>query len=146
MRIEDDWLLCDDGIVRPTVTVHVHDGHGGRESDRFLIDSGADRTVLSADLLHRLQPAGEAVSVDFGLFGIGGAAAFVIVQSVLELVRDDGRAVTIRGAFAAFTDPESTDRSIFGRDVLDNFDLILSRQRDEVPILAPNHQYQVTRL
>jgi hypothetical protein len=145
MRIEGEWLLCDDGVVRPTVTVHVKGSNGRRESDRFLVDSGADRTVLSADLLHRLQVAGESSSLAFGLFGIGGAADFVIVRPELGLVRDGGGAVIIRGEFAAFTEPGATDRSILGRDVLDNFDLILSRRRDEVLLLAPNHRYQIVR-
>jgi hypothetical protein len=29
--------------------------------------------------------------------------------------------------------------------VLDNFDLILSRRRNEVLLLAPNHEYHVMR-
>jgi hypothetical protein len=35
--------------------------------------------------------------------------------------------------------------SILGRDVLDNFDVIVSRRRDEVLLLAPNHRYEVSR-
>jgi hypothetical protein len=73
MQIDGEWLHCDDGVVRPTVTVHVKGSDGRRE-------------------------------------------------------------------------PESTDRSILGRDVLDNFDLILSRRREEVLLLALNHRYQVTPL
>ncbi len=145
MRIEGEWLRCDDGVVRPTVNVHVHGRDVGRESERFLVDSGADRTVLSADLLYRLNLPNESGTSDLGLFGIGGAAAFVIAHTVLELVRNDGRTVSIRGDFAAFTDSDSTDRSILGRDVLDNFDLILSRRRNEVLLLAPNHEYHVMR-
>jgi hypothetical protein len=33
--------------------------------------------------------------------------------------------------------------SILGRDVLDHFDLIESRRRNEVLLLAQNHQYRV---
>jgi hypothetical protein len=36
-------------------------------------------------------------------------------------------------------------RGILGRDVLDNFDVILSRRRNEVLLLAPNHHYEVAR-
>ena len=136
MRIEGEWLHRDDGVVRPTVNVHGR--YVARESERFLVDSGAD-------LLYRLNLPNESGTSDLGLFGIGGAAAFVIVHTVLELVRDDGRTVSIRGDFAAFTDSDSTDRSILGRDVLDNFDLILSRRRNEVLLLAPNHEYHVMR-
>ncbi len=50
----------------------------------------------------------------------------------------------MHGDFAAFTDPRATDLSILGRDVLGNFDAILSRRRDEVLLLASNHQYDVS--
>ena len=35
--------------------------------------------------------------------------------------------------------------SILGRDVLDNFDVILSRRRDEIVFMAANHRYDVVR-
>jgi hypothetical protein len=45
--------------------------------------------------------------------------------------------------FAAFTQSTGMDYSILGRDVLDNFDVILGRQRREVVLLAGNHQNQI---
>ena len=39
-----------------------------------------------------------------------------------------------------------TDLSILGRDVLNHFDLILSRRRNEVLLLAPNHHYRVDQV
>jgi hypothetical protein len=61
----------------------------------------------------------------------------------MELTRDDGKPVSIRGEYAGFTDPTATDLSILGRDVLSNFDLIFSRRRNEIILIAPNHQYKV---
>jgi hypothetical protein len=144
MRFVGRWLLFDDGVTRPVMEVNVYDRDGQRQSDLFLIDSGADQTVFNADLLHQLQLLGTSAPAGFGLYGIGGTAAFVVVRTVLELIGDDGRPATIRGEFAAFTDPEATDLSILGRDVLDNFDVIISRRRDEVLLLAPNHHYHVS--
>jgi len=46
----------------------------------------------------------------------------VLVKTVIELATDDAGAVSLRGEFAAFTDPTATDLSIFGRDVLNHFD------------------------
>ena len=63
------------------------------------------------------------------LRGIGGVGESVIVKTVVILTRDDGGEVFMRGEFAAFTDRSSTDISILGRDVLNHFDLILSRRR-----------------
>jgi hypothetical protein len=143
MRIEGEWFECDDGVVRPTVRAHVHGAAGIVERERFLIDTGADRTVLNADFLQRLQLAGDPPPVGFGLAGVGGETAVQIVRTVLELSGDDGRPALIRGELSAFTSPDATDLSILGRDVLDNFDVIISRRRDEV-LLAPPHEYQVS--
>jgi hypothetical protein len=46
---------------------------------------------------------------------------------------------------AAFTESTATDLSILGRDVLDNFDVITSRRRNAVLLLAGNHRFQITR-
>jgi hypothetical protein len=67
-----------------------------------------------------------------------------LVTTALEFTRDDGSAVRVRGDFAAFTDATATDLSILGRDVLDNFDVITSRRRNAVLLLAGGHQYHVT--
>lgn len=143
MRILGEWLECDDGVIRPVVRARVPSAGGRLQTDRFLVDSGSDRTVFSADLLYRLQVSGDHPPAGSALAGVGGDAVFVLVSTALEFIRDDGRPITVRGEFAAFTDPEATDLSILGRDVLDNFDVIISRRRGEVLLLAPNHQYQV---
>jgi hypothetical protein len=67
----------------------------------------------------------------------------VLVTTVIEFIRDDGGSVRVRGEIAGFTDPAATDLSVLGCDVLDNFDLILSRRCNEILLLAPTHQYRV---
>ena len=143
MRVVGEWLEAGDSDVRPTVRAQVIGGAGQVSSEQFLIDSGADRTVFSADLRRRLEVPFAHPADGLLLMGIGGGSAFVLVSAVLQLTRDDGRPINIRAEFAAFTDPSSTDVSILGRDVLDNFDVILSRRRDEVLLLAGNHRYHV---
>ncbi len=39
----------------------------------------------------------------------------------------------------------ASDLCVLGRDVTDNFDLILSRRRRDALLLAPTHQYQIVR-
>jgi hypothetical protein len=144
MRIEGEWFRCEDGVMRPTVRIYASGGNGERERDLFLVDSGSDHTVLSAHFVGRLRMPGSAPPPDLGLQGIGDGAGFVVVNAVLELTRNDGVPAIVRGEFAAFTDPQVSDLSILGRDVLDNVDVILSRRRDEVLLLAANHRYAVT--
>jgi hypothetical protein len=140
-----EWKLCDDGVTRPIVRASVRGGRGNFVAADFLIDSGADRTVFSAALLRRLRLPATKTQPDFSLTGIGGASDFLLVTTVLEFTRDDGGPVRVRGEFAGFTDPVATDLSVLGREVLDNFDLIISRRRKEILLLAPRHQYRVER-
>jgi len=68
------------------------------------------------------------------------------VKTVIIVILDEGGEVRMHGEFAAFTDPSATDLSILGRDVRNHFDVILSRRRNEVLLLAPNHQYRVEQV
>jgi hypothetical protein len=113
--------------------------------ERFLVDLGADRTVFSAGLLSDLQVLGNHHPPGLTLKGIGGSAPFVLLTSFIEFTRDDGGPARVRGEFAVFTDPRSATMSVLGRDVLNNFDVIASRPRNEVLLLAPNHYYQVVQ-
>jgi hypothetical protein len=145
MRIVGEWLAGIDGVIRPIIRGHVRDVSGQLRSEQFLVDSGADRTVFSADFLHELQLTVQAPASGEALRGVGGAAASVLLDTALVLMTDDGRPVTLRGEFAAFTDPRATELSILGRDVLDTFDVIISRRRDEVLLLAQAHGYTIVQ-
>ena len=68
------------------------------------------------------------------------------MQTALEFVQVDGGALRVRGEFACFTDPTATDFSVLGGDVLDLFDLIISRPRHEVFLVAAGHRYRVELL
>lgn len=145
MQIIGEWLLCADGVSRPIVRAQV-EGMAGRIIDEhFLVDCGADRTVFSADLAARLQLPVKQPTGGTSLAGIGGSSDYVLLTTSLEFSRDDGAPVRVQGEFAAFTDPLATDLSILGRDVLNNFDVIISRPRNEVLFLAANHHYYVRR-
>lgn len=143
MVIVGEWQLCEDGVTRPVVRLKVSGSGGLLFSDYFLIDTAADRTVLSAMLLEKLQLLGNHAPPGVSLKGIGGASPHIMVTTVVELPRNDGGEARVRGDFAAFTDPTATEMSILGRDVLNKFDLIISRRRDAVLLLAGNHQYQI---
>jgi hypothetical protein len=145
MVIGGEWLVCDDGITRPIVRIQVPRADRSLMEERFLVDTAADRTVFSAGLLKKLQLLGNHAPAGVTLEGIGGASPYVVVTTALELPRKDGGPVIVRGDFAAFTDPAATDLSILGRDVLNNFDVIVSRRHDAVLLLAGDHQYQIVR-
>lgn len=143
MLIPGEWQMGDDGVTRPIVRVKVFGADRRLVTDDFLIDSGADRTVFSATLMPRLGLSARSPQSELALSGIGGESTFVVVTTVLEFLRDDGGPVRVRGEFAGFTDPTATDLSILGRDVLDYFDVLISRRRNEIWLLAPRHGYRI---
>ena len=145
MRIEGEWILFSDGVTRPLIKAQLLDRFGSGLDVRFLVDCGADRTVLTAPVIDRLQLPQQPSPPDTVIKGISGQTVYVTVHTVLLLTRDDGGGAKVRGEFLGLTDPEASDLSVLGRDVTDNFDLILSRRRNEVLLLAPTHQYQVIR-
>lgn len=142
MLITGKWTTDDDGVTRPFVHAKIS-GADSEIADDFLIDSGADRTVLSAALIGQLRLPAGSTPPGLTLSGIGGTSDFVLVTTAIEFVRDDGGRVRIHGEVAGFTDPAATDLSVLGRDVLDHFDLIISRRRNEVLLLAPRHHYRI---
>lgn len=143
MVIAGSWHNFDDGVTRPVLMSQVISGDGRLVEERFLVDSGADRTAFSADLLNKLRLSHRAPASDLRLSGISGETPFVVVETCLVLTPVIGDVAHVRGQFAAFTVPAATDLSILGRDVLDHFDVIQSRQRNEVWLLAGNHRYQI---
>jgi Aspartyl protease len=140
MQIAGLWFRCDDGVTRPVVVVHLEAADGSAHEERFLVDCGADRTAFSADLVARL---GLSSSSPLQLEGVGGTRDCVLVQTALEFHRLEGGTAVVRGEFAAFVDSEATELSVLGRDVTNNFDLILSRPRGEVMMLASPHRYRI---
>jgi predicted aspartyl protease len=144
MEIAGEWWLCDDGFTRPVVHIMVHGLDQIYKENHFLIDTGADRTVFNAELLEKLKLSSTEPPAQETLVGVGGSNRFVLVRTVLELTTIDGGSARVRGEFAEFTDPSAIDLSVIGRDILDLFDVILSRRRNEVRLLGTNHTYRVS--
>jgi hypothetical protein len=140
MRIAGTWVPFEDGITRPLVTVYLQTVNGTQFEEQFLVDCGADQTVFTAELFVRL---GLAASPGSNLAGVGGTHNSVSIQTTLVLKNDAGGTAVIRGEFAAFTSPSALDLNVLGRDVLNNFDVILSRPRNEILLLSPPHRYFV---
>lgn len=57
MHFNGEWLQCDDGIVRPVIRAEVETNGGSWRALELLVDTGADRTVLSANVLESLNLA-----------------------------------------------------------------------------------------
>lgn len=137
MRFNGEWLQCDDGVVRPVLRAEVLSSGDNWRSLELLIDSGADRSVLSANVLATLALP-QLPSPD-RLAGAGGVIETVSVRTGLRIMRDDGVPTVLRGEYAACTRPESLDMSVLGRDILDMFTLVLNRQDDHIALVGGQH-------
>jgi hypothetical protein len=140
MVIAGVWKLEKDGITRPLVDVLFDLDDGRRESELFLVDSGADCTVFTDHLVAKL---GLSPSAGSGLIGLGGTSSSASVDATINLVTTAGQEVRVKGAFACAPGSE-LDLNLLGRDVLANFDVIMSRRRKEVLLVAGSHRYLIT--
>ena len=143
MRVNGKWLPCDDGVVRPLIGGLVHLADGREIEVAFLLDAGADRTVFSPDFYALLQPLEVAEAESMRLAGVGGQVNSITVETAISFRRDDGKMVTVRGSFAVFTEEQSADLSVLGRDVTNNFGVIYDYPKQTVALLAPPHFYEI---
>jgi hypothetical protein len=141
MRINGEWLQCDDGDIRPVIRGEILGQDGQWRELEFLVDTGADRSLISATVLEDSQLPHLPQDVPVG--GLGGMADTVIVQTQMRLTRDDGKTFVVRGKFAACTQVEALELSVLGRDVLDHFTLIVDRAEELVVMLAGHHSYSI---
>ena len=143
MRINGEWLLCDDGIVRPVIRGEILAGNGTWQRAEFLVDTGADRTVFSAATLAMLglQP----LITQERIGGLGGVAKSVVVETQIRLTREEAGKVVFRGQYAAVTELEALDISVLGRDITGLFAVIVDRPRDFVCLLRDRHHYTIVQ-
>ncbi len=142
MRIDGSWYACDDGTLRPVIRGKVQAADGSFFPSEFLVDSGADRTVLAAATLQALGLSpGEARG---RLEGVGGRVDSVVVETCIVFREDQGGDVFFRGQFPAFTDVSALDMSVLGRDILNLFALIVDRPGAVVCLLGQRHTYTVS--
>ncbi|MGL4552300.1 MAG: hypothetical protein ACRC33_14065 [Gemmataceae bacterium] len=142
MRIAGEWRPDERGKVLPFLEVTVRVVGGESLTTWFLIDTGADRTVLCRATLDLLRLPAELPPAA-GLQGIGGRASGVLVEAILLLGAGGHPSPVIHGQFPAFLDPAASDTDLLGRDILDQFRLIVSRPDNEILLLAARHRYRI---
>ena len=144
MQMNGEWLLCNNGIIRPVMRCHILTGHGGWIHVPLLVDTGADRTVLSAAVFAAL--ALQPISTTERLGGIGGLVTSVVVATQMRFRQTGGAdSVVFRGHYAAVTELEALDMSVLGRDITGLFALIADRPGNVVCLLGQQHRYTITQ-
>ncbi|MEK6287153.1 MAG: hypothetical protein AABO57_15540 [Acidobacteriota bacterium] len=145
MLVIGEWLICEDGVIRPTLAGVVRTSDGQMVDVPFLLDAGADRTVFSADFLDLLVPLQNTEVDQIRLAGVGGSVSSITIETAIGFIRDDGRVATVRGQFGVFTEGESAELSVLGRDVTNNFAVIYDYPNRAVVLLALPHYYEIKR-
>ena len=142
MKVYGAWVESESGVIEPRISLHVLSGDAEWIKAEFLIDTGAERTVFSYELLFVLQLDPEESDGSY-VQGVGGTSSTVQVATSLRLKRDDGSLLPIHGSYYGFTDPIALELSVLGRDVLGHFALIVDRPGRIVALVAGQHSYQI---
>jgi hypothetical protein len=141
MRIDGEWALLDDDVMRPIVTGDIKASNDAWVKVPFLVDTGADRTVFSAATLAKLGL--QSIAAQAGISGLGGWAASVVVATQIRLTREDASKVVLRGQYAAVTELEALDISVLGRDITGLFAVIVDKPHNVVCLLGQRHRYTI---
>lgn len=108
MHVIGEWLICEDGVIRPTPAGVLRTPDGQLVEVPFLLDAGADRTVFSADFLDLLVPLQNTDVDQIRLAGVGSGSS-ITIDTAIGFIRTDGSVATVRGQFGVFTEGESAE-------------------------------------
>ncbi len=143
MRFNGEWSECDDGVIRPCIQGKFCAPDGELLEVTFLLDGGADRTVFNAEFLDVLRPFEIPQDQSSPLEGVGGKVGSIKVDTAILFKNDLGRLIPVRGSFHVFTEYESSDLSVLGRDVTNNFRVVYDYLDQTVILLSPPHRYEI---
>jgi hypothetical protein len=143
MLIEGRWLLCDDSIIRPALECEVLATDGSWIKAEFLVDSGGDRTVITAPFLSALALPWKPAVLQLG--GVGGTATTVTVDTHIRFALQGGGRIVFQGNFAGFTQADALDMNVLGRDILNLFAAIIDRPADVMCLIGHGHRYTITK-
>lgn len=138
MRIDGEWLEFADGVERPVVEAGVRAATGEWVVSRFLIDTGADRTVLEAETAGQL---GYDNAIPGRLQGLEGEIDSVEITTAVALLSESGQVLKFHGEYAATTIPDLFRLNILGRDILQSFAVIVDHPGRIVTLIRDRHQY-----
>jgi predicted aspartyl protease len=141
MQISGKWFLGRDGIRRPVIEGNARSVSGRWEPVPFLVDTGADQTAFSADIVRLLGLP--TTTTPYRLEGLGGRIRLEEVGTTIDLFQERGEPVSFRGRYAAVSQPEALEMSVLGRDILDLFAVIVDRPGDVVCLVGQRHRYQI---
>ncbi len=141
MRLEGTWAIDAAGVSWPVITAEVQGAGGAWIECEFLLDTGAEITVIAANIFHQLRLP--SLPSSHGLQGVGGTVGSVRVDTVIRFTQPDGTHATVRSQFHAAPVPGTVEMSLLGRDILGNFAVIVDRPGKTICLLHGKHRYVI---
>jgi hypothetical protein len=143
MLIQGRWANGEDGVVRPVVIGELLAADGSWFATEFLIDIGADCTVIMDTVLHATKlPYAPA---PFQLGGVGGSTTTVSVSTQIRFALQNGDRLIIDGKLAGFTKPGAIDTNVLGRDIMNLFAVIVDKPGNSVWLVGKGHRYSIAK-
>jgi hypothetical protein len=142
VKIDGYWQPAIDNpqMLRPVVEAKVitpSDVH----TTWFMIDTGADRTVLGsifADALKAYQKGDDQM-----LVSAGGIIQSYTADLQIVLPDIEGRGIRFNLQGIVLTDPYQANTHLLGRDILNYFAVICDHEANLVTLLRAPHRYQI---
>lgn len=141
MRVKGEWRETATTIPRPYVRAFLEAQDGTWVECLFLVDTGADRTLVTADVARRLGR--ETLLSTRTIMGIGGIVETREVCTTLRLVGVSGRPYNATGSYGVFIDEMNTE-CVLGYDVLNRFAVVFEKRTDTIWLLHPPTGYLLT--
>lgn len=142
MRFDGRWEHASGNVWRPMLSAEVETATGAWIVCDFLVDTAADVTIISPDVLMQLGRPTTLAARQLG--GVGGTVPTLEVWTTIRLRAPDGSVANIGGVRSAFGTAGAISESILGLDILSAFALIADRPNDILCLLRPPHDYTIT--
>jgi predicted aspartyl protease len=137
MHIEGHWLADADGVERPVFHGVIVAPGGVQLAISLLVDTGADITVLAPAVAQQLSDIVQPTLTTTVAGGVGGTQQVYELAVDLLLPTTSGQRARIRGPLPVLLASGALDRSVIGRNLLDQFTLIYSRPQRLLLLLTP---------
>jgi hypothetical protein len=140
MLLSGRWQLLPSGDLIPVVLAEVANRHGSWSPARFLIDSGAEITVVTPFVWRSLDFRSSPEQVQ--IHGAHGPAPALRVRTGFQ-VGPPGEPLAFEVWVHLIQSEDAIDLCLLGRNVLNHFSLLLDRPQESVLLLRGPHRYRV---
>jgi hypothetical protein len=143
MRIDGNWRqdAASPNKLYPVLTALL-EIEGITYSISFLVDTGADCTVLGSNFAPLLSPFRREIQTPY--VSAGGVIEGFMADLPIRFRNSKGVIVTFRASCIVLEDPRHQNTHLLGRDILEHFALICDQAAGIVTLLRPPHAYQIT--